>query len=154
MKRSLLALFFAVTALVTTGIRADEAAGTKDEAKALVEAAVAHIKQVGPDKAYQDFAADKTTWTKKDLYVFVMDANGDMKFHGANDKLANKNHMNIKDQNGKAFNQEMLAAAAANGETWEEYYWMNPVTKKVAPKSTYFKRIPGMTLGVGCGVYH
>ena len=155
MNRTIRALLLAAAGMVLSGAaHAAEEKGTRDEAKALVQAAAAHIKQVGPEKAYEDFGKDKATWTKKDLYLFVMDFDGDMKFHGVNEKLVGKNQMNIKDQNGKEFNKEMLAAAAAKGETWEDYEWVHPATKKVTPKSTYFMRVPGTNLGVGCGVYH
>ncbi|MCA1416976.1 hypothetical protein I6F30_38525, partial [Bradyrhizobium sp. NBAIM20] len=46
-----------VPALVALGLVASAHAqdrGTRDEAKAMVDAAVAHIKKVGATKAYQD----------------------------------------------------------------------------------------------------
>ena len=144
----------AAAVLLVAGLASAEEKGTRDEAQALVKAAAAHIQQVGAEKAYEDFAKDKSTWSKKDLYIFVMDFNGDMKFHGANEKLVGKNQLNIKDQNGKEFNKEMLATAQAKGETWEDYEWVHPITKKITPKSTYFLKVAGTNLGVGCGVYH
>ncbi len=50
--------------------------GTRDEAKAMADAAWAHMKKVGYEQANKDFTTDKATWTKKDLYVIVFDTKG------------------------------------------------------------------------------
>lgn len=127
--------------------------GTKDEAKAMVNSALAHIKKAGADQAFKDFAADKATWTKKDLYLFVQDMKGGMVFHGSNEKLIGKNLMELKDQNGKAFVHAFIDALATNNDAWVDYDWANPVTKKVEGKSSYVKRIPGFDGFIGVGVY-
>ncbi len=127
--------------------------GTKDEAKVLANAALAHIKKVGNEQAFKDFTADKASWTKKDLYVFALDGKGVTLAHGANDKLVGKNMMELKDQNGKAFVREITALAAGKGEGWVDYDWAHPVTKKVEGKSTFVKRIPGFDGSVSVGTY-
>ena len=127
--------------------------GTKEEAKGLANAALGHIKKVGNEQAFKDFTTDKVNWTKKDLYVFVMDAKGDTLAHGANPKLVGKNMMDLKDQNGKAFMHEITDVAATKGEGWVDYDWAHPVTKKVEGKSTFVKRIPGFDGSVAVGTY-
>ena len=127
--------------------------GTKDEAKGLANAALVHIKKVGNEQAFKDFTTDKANWTKKDLYVFVVDGKGSMLAHGANDKLVGKNLLELKDQNGKSFMRELTELAATKGEGWVDYDWAHPVTKKVEGKSTFIKRIPGFDGDVGVGIY-
>jgi signal transduction histidine kinase len=127
--------------------------GTKEEAKALANAALAHIKKVGNDQAFKDFTTDKANWSKKDLYVFAMDAKGLTLAHGANEKLVGKNMMELKDQNGKMFVREITDLAASKGEGWVDYDWAHPVTKKIEGKSTYVKRIPGFDGSVSVGTY-
>lgn len=127
--------------------------GTRDEAKALADTAVAHIKKVGAEKSFEDFTKDKAAWTKKDLYVLVMDLDGIMRAHGANEKLVGKNNLGLRDKNGKEFVKELVATAASKGEGWIDYEWVNPVSKKVEPKSTYVERVPGENLFVGVGIY-
>ncbi|NMM18697.1 MAG: Cache domain family protein [Rhodoferax sp.] len=127
--------------------------GTKDEAKSLTNAALAHIKKVGNAQAFKDFTTDKANWNKKDLYVFAMDAKGVTLAHGANEKLVGKNMMELKDQNGKMFVREITDLAAAKGEGWVDYDWAHPVTKKIEGKSTYVKRIPGFDGSVSVGTY-
>jgi len=141
------------TALCLTGAAMAQEHGTRDEAKAMAEAAVAHIKKVGADKAFDDFTKDKANWTKKDLYVFVNDLEGVSKAHGANEKLVGKSLLMLKDQNGKEFVKEMIEVASSKGDGWVDYDWAHPVTKKVEGKTSYVKRVAGANLLVGVGVY-
>jgi len=68
----------------TTALAADPARGTKEEAKALAEAAAAHVNKVGGEQAFKDFADAK--WHPKDMYVFAqnMDAGGRVPPPGTN----------------------------------------------------------------------
>lgn len=150
MFRTLMSLLFA--GVVSVSAMAQDH-GTRDEAKALANAALAHIKKVGNEQAFKDFTSDKATWTKKDLYVFAIDTKGNTLAHGANEKLVGKNMIELKDQNGKAFFRELTEIVTTKGEGWVEYDWAHPVTKKVEGKATYIKRIPGFDGGVAVGVY-
>lgn len=146
-------LTIAAVALVSLPAAAQERGG-KDEAKAMVDAAIAHIKQAGPEQAYKDFG-DKanTTWHKKDLYVFVIRMDGVTLAHGANEKLVGKEQINLKDPNGKAFVQEMLAVAKKPEGGWVEYDWSNPVTKKIEGKASFVRPEPSINGFAGVGIY-
>ena len=61
--------------------------------------------------------------------------------------------IDLKDQNGKAFVREYTEMAAAKGEGWVDYDWANPLTKKIEPKSSFVKRMPGVDANVMAGVY-
>ena len=128
-------------------------AGTKAEAKALADAAVEHVKKVGPDQAFKDFTNDKEHWTKKDLYVVAFDMKANMVAHGANAKMVGQNHMEIKDANGVYFTAEMTKLAQTKGEGWVSYMWPHPVTKKMASKTTYVRKLANYDGWVGVGVY-
>lgn len=127
--------------------------GTRDEAKAMVEAALAHLRKVGPDQSFADFT-DKANaaWHKKDLYVFVYDMQGVNRAHGANDKLVGKNLLALKDPNGKLLIQE-LRATAQKGGGWVDYEWPHPQTKKTESKASYVRMAEGFDGFVGVGVY-
>jgi cytochrome c len=149
--------FVATLALVAAGAvpmlaHAQERA-TKDEAKVLVEAAVAHVKKVGADKAYKDFTSDKAAWTKKDLYVFAFDLPGNTLAHGANDKLVGKNLSQMLDAQGKSTTAAFAQIATTKGSGWHDYDFAHPVSKKVESKTSYVQRLPGMDAYVGVGVY-
>lgn len=127
--------------------------GTRDEAKAMVEAAIEHVKKVGPEQAFKDFTdKNNATWHKKDLYVFAYNMEGVNLAHGANDKLVGKNLIELKDPEGKLLIKE-LRDTAAKGGGWVEYEWPHPQTKKIESKVSYAKKLANYEGFVGVGVY-
>lgn len=142
----------AVTSLgLLAGAQAQER-GTRDEARAMNDAAFEHIKKVGAEKAYKDFTTDKANWVKKDLYVLVYDSKGVALAHGANEKLVGKDLSALKDANGVPIIAGMQLAASKGGG-WFDYDWADPLTKKITPKSTYARRQPSGEGFIGVGVY-
>jgi signal transduction histidine kinase len=127
--------------------------GSREEAKAMVDAAVAHVKKVGPDQAFKDFT-DKSNkvWQKKDLYVFAYNMQGVNVGHGANDKLVGKNLIELQYHNGKLLIQE-LRTTAQKGGGWVEYDWPHPQTKKIESKVSFVRKTDGYDGFVGVGVY-
>ncbi len=141
----LTAVFFTAPALA-------QERGTKEEAKAMLDAAFDHIKKVGAEKAYKDFNTDKATWVKKDLYVIAQDEKGVFLVHGVNDKLIGKDMSAVKDGSGKPLSAG-LQAMANKGGGWYDYDWPDPVTKKMAAKTTYVRKPPQGEGFIGVGVY-
>lgn len=149
------ALRLALSALVlgiSVGAVAEER-GTREEAKAMVDAAVAHAVTVGTDQAFKDFSnkADKK-WQNKDLYVFAYAMDGTSVAHGANERLIGKNLIDLKDPNGKPLIRE-LRDAAQKGGGWVEYDWPHPQTKKNEAKASYVLKFKNFDGFVGVGVY-
>ena len=143
---------FALSALLALPALAQDR-GSRDEAKALNDAAVAHIKKVGLDQAVKDFGTDRSKWMPKDLYPFVQDFGGVMRFH-LNDKMIGKNFIDVKDSSGKEFGKEMLSVAKSpKAVGWVDYEWTHPVTKKIEDKTSYIQRVPGADMLVGVGIY-
>lgn len=143
--------------LVAVGFMAGAQAqerGTKDEAKALADAAWEHVKKVGADKAYKDFTSDKANWTRKDLYVAATDLDGVTLAHGGNEKLIGKSMMGIKDANGVSFMAKMIETAKSPaGSGWVDYDWANPLSKKIEGKTTFVRMLPGGKALVSVGFY-
>jgi len=130
-----------------------QAKATPEQAKALAEKAVAHIKAVGPDKAFADFNTRDGKWLDRELYIIVIGFDGTMLVHGTNKAIVGKPQLEMRDMNGKYMSQEMLDLAKSKGSGWVDYMWSNPVTKKIDPKSTYVLRIPGFDGFLGVGIY-
>lgn len=141
-----------VAAVCVAGGAAAQERGSKEEAKAMVDAAVAHIKKVGAEKAYKDFTADKAVWNKKDLYVVAFDGKGVALAHGANEKLVGKDLSALKDGSGNLI-LPGLQGAANKGGGWHDYDWPDPLTKKMAAKSTYAVKLPSGDGFIGVGIY-
>ena len=147
-----LAAALALSAVLTLPAAAQER-GTREDAKALNDAAVAHIKKVGLDQAAKDFGTDRAKWMPKDLYPFVQDFTGVMRFH-LNDKMIGKNFIEVKDASGKEFAKEMTSVAkSAKATGWVDYEWTHPATKKIEDKTSYIQRVPGVDAFVGVGIY-
>lgn len=127
--------------------------GTADQAKALVEKGLAHIKAVGIEKAAEDFSNKDGKWHEKDLYIFVQKFDGATVAHGGNKGLVGKNMIELKDANGQTFIRSMIDTAKSKGSGWVDYVWTNPQSKKVEPKTTYVVKIPDYDGLIGVGIY-
>ncbi|MES2072651.1 MAG: cache domain-containing protein [Pseudomonadota bacterium] len=149
--------FFLVAALAINAFFSGTAAaaadhGSADEAIALVKKGSAFIKANGADKAYPAFNETKGQFVDRDLYLFVFDMAGKTLAHGANAKLLDKNLVDLKDADGKAFIKEFLEVANKKGKGWIDYKWPNPISKAIEQKSTYIEKLDNGTI-IGCGIY-
>jgi signal transduction histidine kinase len=149
MKKSLIALFVGIFVLGV--ISSVSAAGSADEAKALVEKAIAFYKANGKEKVIAEINNVKGQFVKGELYVFIWDLNGTVLAHGPNPKLIGKDVSELRDADGKLFVKEGVELAKAKGSGWVDYKWTNPVSKKIDAKSTFVKKADDMIFC--CGIY-
>jgi signal transduction histidine kinase len=114
---------------------------TKEEAVAFVKKAIAYIKQNGKEKAIVEFGNPQGQFIDRELYIVALDLNGVVLTSGGNPKLAGKALLDIKDGNGKQFVREEIEVAKNKGKGWVDFAWVNPVTKKIEPRSVYLEKI-------------
>ena len=129
----------AMTSLGTVSLAADSA--TKDEAVAMVKKAVAYIKDSGVDKAYAEITRKGGQFSDRDLYIVVYELDGKVLAHGGNEKFVGKDMSDAQDVDGKYFVKERIEMAAKQASFWQDYKFMNPVTKKIEPKQMYCERL-------------
>ena len=120
----------------------------RDQAVALVERAVQHLKAKGPERAYADFETSNSAFMFAEYYVYVLDFNAHVYVHPT---LKGKNVMDLADSDGKTFFQPIIASARSFGKGWEDYRWLNPITQKIEQKSAYFQRVGDIV--IACGIY-
>ena len=150
--RKALVLMSVVLFLLSTGNILYSADKPKpEEAKAMVEKAVAYVKANGKEKAFAEFNNPQGQFVKGELYIYAQGLNGVMLAHGANAKLIGQDHLQMKDPSGKLFVQEMVEIAKTKGSGWVDYSWTHPQTKKVQAKTTYIQKVDDYYLG--CGIY-
>jgi cytochrome c len=127
--------------------------GSAAEATAMVEKAIAHIRKAGRDKAFADFNNKGGAFTDRDLYVVVYDMKGKVLAHGANEKMIGKDLIDLRDNDGKYFVKERveMMSKGPGAKGWQDYKFMNPVTRQIEPKSMYLQRHEDLI--VGCGIY-
>ena len=141
-----------IAVLMVIGLFAGLAyASEKDDAKALVEKAVAYVAAQGKDKAIAEFSKPKGTFDKGEAYVFAYDMQGVVVAHPKNPKLIGKNLLEVPDNDGKLFRKEIVSVAKATGSGWVDYVYMNPQTKKPEHKTTYVQKAGDII--VCCGAY-
>jgi signal transduction histidine kinase len=145
-------LFVAAAALsfFVSGASAGDGAG-KDDAVAMVKKAVAFIKEQGPDKAYPEITNKAGQFIDRDLYVVVYQLDGTVLAHGSNEKFVGKDMIEAQDVDGKLYVKERVELAAKQPSFWQDYKFVNPVSKKVEPKEMYCERLENSA--VCAGVY-
>ena len=144
---TVLSLVIACTAGALWGADSKPAKGTPEEAKALLARAVQAVQKDGEKKALASFSDVKGPFVDRDLYVFCFDAKHKITAHRDPARLGT-DVATLKDEDGKAFGNEMIAASA-KGEGTVEYKWMNPVSHEVEPKISFVKKAGNQTCGVG-----
>lgn len=148
---------FALSALLSLCLAAPAWAqkaehGTADEAVAMVQQVIASIKANGRDKTLAE--VNNTTSGKfrdRDLYVTINDLNGKNLAHGVNPKMQGKDLIDLKDADGKYFVRERIELAKTKGKGWQDYKFVNPVSKQIEPKSMYFEKYEDLI--INCGIY-
>lgn len=146
----LLFVFAAFTTFATT-VHAEER-GTREEAIAMVEKAVAYFDEHGAEAFFAKVNSQHEDFYYKDLYVFVDDFDGINLAHGAKPHIVGADHGKIKDQTGKYLVQEMIALAKTGETGWVDYKWPDPKTNKIADKTSYIAPLGDKYL-VGVGIY-
>jgi hypothetical protein len=129
------ALAFAVAGLVAFVAAGAADKGTPDEAKAILERAIAALK-ADEAKALAAFNDPKGGFVDRDLYVFCFDKDGTMTASGANPSRVGTDARTLKGPDGRAVGAEMVALAARGGESMQY-------------KITFLKSVGGQTCGVG-----
>ncbi len=124
---------------------------TPAEAEAMVKKAVAYFKQYGKEKAFAEINNPKGLFVDRDLYVSVSDLNGLMLAHGGNAKMVGKSFLEFKDVDGKFIMKERIQVLKKANYAWQEYKFVNPVTKQIEPKTAYFEKVGDLIFG--CGAY-
>ena len=90
------ALFTLSVSLMCAGSMASDHAfaATADEAKALVERAAAHVKEVGEEQAFKDFTNKDGGYLDGELYVFCYSPDVTLVAIGGNPSMVGKNLRN------------------------------------------------------------
>jgi methyl-accepting chemotaxis protein len=125
--------------------------GSPEEAVALVERAMNRRRQGGPkDRFLRDLTSSSDGFFDRDMYVFVLDANGTYLAFGGNAAKVGTRVQDIAGIDGKGLLKAIIDQA--NYEPgWVEYDITNPTTGQVQTKMSYVLSVDD--LYVGCGVY-
>ena len=156
MSKSLNRFYRAVAGVAFLGllVAANEVAaagqgGTPEEAKAMLERAVAAVN-ADEAAALKAFTAGTEGFKDRDLYVFCGDAaDGLTTAHGANSALIGQSMRDIKDKNGKKVGEELLTVAVEGKFNVVEYVWPRPGETEPVQKASYVTKVADQVCGVG-----
>jgi len=147
MIKSVLALCVLAVGLASPAMAADR--GSKDEAKALVEKAAAYLRENGKDKAVAEFNKADGLFIDRDLYIFAMSMDGIRLAHGKNQKLVGLSIEDFKDVDDKPYGKEIMDLGRGAGSGWVDYKFTDPMSKKIAEKTSYVQREGDVVIAAG-----
>jgi len=148
-RRTLQALICLIFIGFSVGIAMASDRGTEAQAKALVAKAIAAYDAKGKS-VFSEMTAPSTTFTDRDLYIFVIGPDHKTVAHGFDAARVGEDVLTLKDATGKNIGKEFINKATASG-VWVRYVMKDPLTGKEEPKSSWLVRHHNYIFG--CGVY-
>ena len=125
--------------------------GSADEARDLVERALACMQEQGYEAAGRLMRDRANGFVDRDLYVFVVDREGRYLLHGARPEKEGSRVHDVPGVDGERFVADAWERTERGGG-WIEYDILNAETGAVQPKASYMRRFDEQRV-VGCGVY-
>ncbi|WP_305041303.1 cache domain-containing protein [Geoalkalibacter sp.] len=137
------ALAVLTLALVSTAIAGEF--GTAEEAKAMLEKAVAAVK-ANKAEALAKFAKGEDGFKDRDLYPFCGGPDGNFTAHPS---LTGKSLKDLKDKAGKALGEEIYAKAQEGAISEVSYMWPRPGSDVPVEKVTFVTKVDDQVCCVG-----
>jgi len=119
--------------------------GTAEEAKTMLERAVAAIK-ANKFKALGQFKDGEGGFKDRDLYPFCGGPDGNFTAHPT---LTGKSLKDLKDKAGKALGKEIYDTAKEGQIGEVSYMWPRPGTTEPVPKVTFVTKVDDQVCAVG-----
>ena len=120
--------------------------GTAEEAKAMLERAVAAVKE-DKAKALDMFNKGEGGFKDRDLYVFCANASdGTLTAHPS---LRGEHLQDIKGKKGFPLGQEIMKTAIEGKINDVTYWWPRPGSDKPLEKHTFYTKVGDQNCGVG-----
>jgi Single Cache domain 2 len=120
--------------------------GTEKEAKAVLEKAVAALKE-NKEKALEMFNKGEGGFKDRDLYVFC--ANASDGILTAHPHLKGEQLQDIVGKKGFPLGKEIMRTATEGQIKEVTYFWPRPGSDKPLEKHTFYTKVVGQNCGVG-----
>ena len=111
--------------------------------------AVAHYKAAGRAQALADFTKKNSPFTDRDLYVVCIGPKGIVTAHGGSATYVGATADILKDAEGKPVGSTIWNVGSSKGTGFIEYPMINPVSKKIERKTTFFEKVEDDVCAVG-----
>jgi hypothetical protein len=123
--------------------------GTSAEARAMLLRAIAHYNAVGRKQALADFTAGKPPFRDRDLYVFCLGPQHTVVANGAFPNVIGTQEDSLIDIDGKGVGARARQQVSDGRIGLVRYRWVNPATRNIETKITYFAKAGDDLCGVG-----
>jgi signal transduction histidine kinase len=142
----MIGLMVAVVLIVVAGVTAAAEFGTREQAKAMLERAIAVLK-ADKERALDLFTSGDGGFIDRDLYVFCGGPDGMLTAHpyfmGINLKA-------FKDKTGMAVGEEVYASAKEGEVSEISYKWLQPGGgNEQVDKVSFYTKVDDQVCGVG-----
>ncbi|MBP7666149.1 MAG: cache domain-containing protein [Burkholderiaceae bacterium] len=134
---------------ITTGTARAE---TPEEAKSLLDGALAEIRVQGLDKAVKGFNAGGK-WKTERAYLVAVHLDGTVLANSVNGKLPGHNMLEARDANGRPFVKDAIQVARANGSGQVDMRWGHPATRRLSDATMFVRRVPDQDVYLGSLVF-
>ena len=125
---------------------------TKEDVVNFINEALAFAKANGKDVLLAEITKGKDgQFMRGELYLSAYDFDIKVLAHAAKPFLAGKDFSKLMDKKGMLIG-EAYVKAINNGTHWIEYYWQNPVSKKMEKKLGYGAKLDD-TCWISSGTY-
>ena len=102
-----------------------------------------------PRRPIPRFTDKAAKFIDRDLYVVVYQLDGKVLAHGSNAKFVGKDLIDAQDVDGKLYVKERVEMASKQPSFWQDYKFVNPVSKKVEPKQMYCEKVDNTAVCAG-----
>jgi signal transduction histidine kinase len=146
MKKPFTVLVVAIVLMVAAGVTSAAEFGTREQAKAMLERAIAVLK-ADKERALDLFTSGDGGFIDRDLYVFCGGPDGMLTAHpyfmGINLKM-------FKDKTGMAVGEEVYASAKEGEVSEISYKWLQPGGGDAqVDKVSFYTKVADQVCGVG-----
>ncbi len=123
-----------------------------DEARTLLDGALAEIRAQGLDKAVKGFNAGGK-WKTDRLYLVAVQMDGTVLANSVNGKLPGHNMLDARDANGRPFVKDAIQVAKTSGSGQVDLRWGHPATRRLSDATMFVRRVPDQDVYVGSLVF-
>ena len=138
----------ALTSLTLAGSALAQERGTAEEARTMLDSAVAHYHAAGRDQALADFNDESGGFRDRDLYVFCFGPDDTMAAH-PNPQLLGADITGLQDADGQNIGQGILDIGRGGGSGELDYRWASPVSGEVEAKTSLIEAVGDDICAVG-----
>jgi hypothetical protein len=152
MFRTVLLAALASVVLAYSGRVSAQSQGGADEAKAMLNKAIAALKKDSAT-ALAQFTSGEGGFRNSDLYVFCIDMRtGKFSASGGKPELIGTEAKNLKEKDGSPLGEKVMKAMKKDEISTVSYNFPRPGDNIAVPKTSYVTRVGDQ--GCGVGYYH